>query len=57
MSQLRVIDAKGAARITLKKMKEGRRSMREYWNEFRLVASETGLDDSTAGEWLLGGMN
>ena len=31
--------------------------MTEYWNEFRLVASETGLDDSTAGEWLLSGMN
>ena len=31
--------------------------MTEYWNEFRLVASETGLDDSTAGEWLFGGMN
>ena len=31
--------------------------MTEYWNEFRLVASETGLDDSTAGEWLPGGMN
>ena len=31
--------------------------MTEYWNEFRLVASETGLDDSIAGEWLLSGMN
>ena len=31
--------------------------MTKYWNEFRLVASETGLDDSIAGEWLLGGMN
>ena len=31
--------------------------MTEYWNEFRLVASETGLDDSTASEWLLGRMN
>ena len=31
--------------------------MTEYWNEFRLVDSETELDDSTAGEWLLGGMN
>ena len=31
--------------------------MTEYWNEFRLVASETELDDSTAGEWLLGRMN
>ena len=56
-SQFGVIDAKGEARITLKNMKQGRRSMTEYWNEFRLVASETGLDDSTASEWLLGGMN
>ena len=56
-SQFGVIDAKGEARITLKNMKQGRRSMTEYWNEFRLVASETGLDDSTVGEWLLGGMN
>ena len=56
-NQFGVIDAKGEARITLKNMKQGRGSMTEYWNEFRLVASETGLDDSTAGEWLLGGMN
>ena len=56
-SQFGVIDAKGEARTTLKNMKQGRRSMTEYWNELRLVASETGLDDSTAGEWLLGGMN
>ena len=56
-SQFGVIDAKGEARITLQGMKQGRKSMTEYWNEFRLVASETGLDDSTAGKWLLGGMN
>ena len=56
-NQFGVIDAKGEARITLKNMKQGKKSMTEYWNEFRLVASETGLDDSTAGEWLLGGMN
>ena len=56
-SQFGVIDAKGEVRITLKNMKQGRKSMTEYWNEFRLVASETGLDDSMAGEWLLGGMN
>ena len=48
---------KGEARITLKNMKQERRLMTEYWNELRLVASKTGLDDSTAGEWLLGGMN
>ena len=56
-SQFRVIDAKGEARIKLKNMKQGQKSMTKYWNEFRLVASETELDDSTAGEWLLGGMN
>ena len=56
-SQFGVIDAKGEARITLRNIKQGRRSMTEYWNEFRLVASETGMNDSTAGEWLLSGMN
>jgi len=39
-----------------KKMKQGKRSVTEYWNEFRLVASEAELDDSTGGELLLGGM-
>jgi len=51
-----VIDAKGEARIRLKNMKQGKRSVTEYWNKFRLVASEAELDDSTGGEVLLGGM-
>jgi len=54
--QFGVIDAKGEARIRLKNMKQGKRSVTEYWNEFRLVASEAELDDSTRGELLLGGM-
>ena len=33
-SQFGVIDAKGEARIILKGMKQGRKSMTEYWNEF-----------------------
>jgi len=37
-------------------MKQGKRSVAEYWNEFRLVACEAELDDSTGGELLLGGM-
>jgi len=37
-------------------MKQGKRSVTEYWNEFRLVASEAELDDSAGGELLLGGM-
>jgi len=51
-----VIDAKGEARIRLENMKQGKRSVTEYWNKFRLVASEAELDDSTGGELLLGGM-
>jgi len=54
--QFGVINAKGEARIRLKNMKEGKRSVTEYWNEFHLVASEAELDDSTGGELLLGGM-
>jgi len=38
-------------------MRQGKRSITEYWNEFRLVASEAELDDSTGGELLLGGMS
>jgi len=48
--QFGVIDAKGEVRIRLKNMKQGKRSVTEYWNEFRLVASEAELDDSTGGE-------
>jgi len=54
--QFGVIDAKGEARIRLKNMKQGKRSVTEYWNEFRVVASEAELDDSIGGELLLGGM-
>ena len=48
--QFGMIDAKGEARIRLKNMKQGKQSVTEYWNEFRLVASEAELDDSTGGE-------
>jgi len=54
--QFGVIDAKGEARIRLKNMKQGKRSVTEYWNEFSLLASEAELDDSTGGELLRGGM-
>ena len=37
-------------------MKQGKGSVTEYWNEFRLVASEAELDDSSGGELLLSGM-
>lgn len=56
-SQFGITDAKYEARITLKNVKQGMRSISEYWNEFRLMATKTELDYSTAGEWLIGGMN
>jgi len=37
-------------------MKQGKRSVTEYWNVFHLVASEAELDHSTGGELPLGGM-
>jgi len=37
-------------------MKQGKRSVTEYWNKVRLVASEAEVDNSTGGELLLGGM-
>jgi len=55
--QFGVKDAKGEARIKLENMKQGKRLITEYWNEFRLVASEAELDYSTGGELLLGGMH
>ena len=51
-----VIDRKGEARNRLKNITQGKRTMTEYWNEFRLVSSEAELDDATEGEWLLAGM-
>jgi len=54
--QFGVIDAKGEARIRLKNMRQGKQSVTEYWNEFRRVASEAALDDSTGRELLLEGM-
>ena len=43
--QCGVIDAEGQARIRLKSMRQDKRTVTEYWNEFRLVASEAELDD------------
>src|ERR1700759_3877910 len=51
-NQFGVIDAKGEARITLKNMKQGRKSMTEYWNEFPIVASETGTRRGRNPVWI-----
>ena len=41
------IDEQGSARAKLMKLSQGTRTATEYWNEFRLVASQTGMDDAT----------
>ena len=55
-NQFGVIDRKGEARNRLMNITQGKRTMTEYWNEFRLISSEAELDDATEGEWLLAGM-
>ena len=56
-NQFGIIDKKGEARNRLKHITQGKRTMTEYWNEFRLASSEAELDDATEGEWLLMGMS
>jgi len=41
------IDEQGAARAKLMKMAQGSKGATEYWNEYRLIASQTGMDDAT----------
>ena len=55
-NQFGVIDRKGEARNRLKTITQGKRTMTEYLNEFRLVSSEAELNDATEGERLLAGM-
>jgi hypothetical protein len=55
-TQFGAVDPRGEARIKLKELKQATRSMTEFWNEFRLIATEAQLDETTMGEWLLSGM-
>ena len=42
-NQFGIFDKKGEARNRLKHIKQGKRTMTEYWNEFRLASSEAEL--------------
>ena len=55
-TQFGEIDARGAARAKLMNLTQGNRGGTEYWNEFRLVASETGMDDNTLAYHLVAGL-
>jgi len=54
--QFGAVDPQGEARIKLRETEQGTTSMTEYWNEFRLIATEANLDEFTLGEWLITGM-
>jgi len=49
------IDEQGAARAKLMKMTQGSKGATEYWNEYRLIASQTGMDDATLTYHLMRG--
>ena len=49
------IDGQGAARAKLMKMVQGWKGVRDYWNEYRLIASQTGMDDATLTYHLMRG--
>ena len=51
------IGAKEAAQNKLEKLRQGSRTMTDYWNEFRLLATDAEFEDGTNKRLLLKGMN
>ena len=49
------IDEQGAARAKLMRMTQGSKGATEYWNEYRLIASQTGMHDATLTYHLMRG--
>jgi len=49
------IDKQGAARAKLIRMVQGSKGATGYWNEYRLIASQTGMDDATLTYHLMRG--
>jgi len=49
------IDEQEAARAKLMRMAQGSKGATEYWNEYRLIASQTGMDDATLTYHLMRG--
>jgi len=53
--QVGEIDEQGAARAKLMIMRQGYKGATEYWNEYRLIASQTGMDEATLTYHLMRG--
>lgn len=51
------IGAKEAAQNKLEKLRQGSRTMTDYWNEFRLLATDAEFEDGTNKRLLLKGMS
>ena len=49
------IGEQGAARAKLMRMPQGSKGATEYWNEYRLIASQTGMEDATLSYHLMKG--
>ena len=49
------IDEEGAARAKLMRMTQGSKGDTEYWYEYRLITSQTGMDDATLTYHLIKG--
>jgi len=50
------VNARDEARAKIRKLKQGKLSMTDYWNDFRLIASTAQMDNATMSEFLIAGM-
>jgi len=50
------VNARDEARAKIRKLKQGKSSMTDYWNDFRLIASTAQMDNATMSEFLVAGM-
>jgi len=50
------VNPRDEARAKIRKLKQGQSSMRDYWNEFRLIASTAQLEGATMSQFLIAGM-
>ena len=51
------VDAENSARTKIESMTQGLKTFIDYWNEFRLIATEANYDDKTMQRLLLKGSN
>ena len=51
------VDAENTARTRIESMTQGVKTFTDYWNKFRLTATEANDDDKTMQRLLLGGSN